>query len=153
MDENINFLDLDAEEPTASLQESYLAEDVVIEGNIETKGNLRFHGSLNGNVVCGGNIIISGSIHGDIKARQAMIQGKEVTGNITCEKDCDVLNNSSIQGNIEANSAIIDGTVKGNIKTADKTYLGKQATLIGDCRTKRIIMEDGAVMKGRMNTK
>jgi cytoskeletal protein CcmA (bactofilin family) len=43
------------------------------------------------------------------------------------------------------------GTIQGNVEAADKIEIRKDARLVGDIRTARIIIEDGAYFKGSID--
>jgi cytoskeletal protein CcmA (bactofilin family) len=43
------------------------------------------------------------------------------------------------------------GTVQGNIETREKIEIRKEAKVVGDIRTARIVIEDGAYFKGSID--
>jgi cytoskeletal protein CcmA (bactofilin family) len=46
---------------------------------------------------------------------------------------------------------VVIGTLHGNVETRDKIQIRKGATLVGDIRTARIEIEDGAYFKGNID--
>ena len=46
---------------------------------------------------------------------------------------------------------VVIGTVHGNIETREKIEIRKEAKLVGDIRTARIVIEDGAYFKGSID--
>jgi len=46
---------------------------------------------------------------------------------------------------------IVLGTVHGNVETSDKLEIRKEAKLVGDIKTARIVIEDGAYFKGNVD--
>jgi cytoskeletal protein CcmA (bactofilin family) len=46
---------------------------------------------------------------------------------------------------------VIVGSVRGNIEASEKVDIRKEAKLVGDIRTNRIVIEDGAYFKGSID--
>jgi cytoskeletal protein CcmA (bactofilin family) len=46
---------------------------------------------------------------------------------------------------------VVLGTIQGNVEAADRIEIRKDAKLVGDIRTARIIIEDGAYFKGSID--
>lgn len=53
-----------------------------------------------------------------------------------------------VTANISAKEVVIMGSVKGNIECSDRVDVRAEGSLIGDVLTRRISVEDGAVLKG-----
>lgn len=54
----------------------------------------------------------------------------------------------TVAANIDAKEVVIMGSVKGNIHCTDRVDIRAEGTLTGDVVTRRISVEDGAVLKG-----
>jgi len=54
----------------------------------------------------------------------------------------------NVTANINAKEVVIMGSVKGNIQCTDRLDIRSEGSLIGDVVTRRISVEDGAVLKG-----
>ncbi|HTZ97069.1 MAG TPA: polymer-forming cytoskeletal protein [Terriglobales bacterium] len=54
----------------------------------------------------------------------------------------------TVTANIDAKEVVIMGSVKGNIHCSDRVDIRAEGTLTGDVVTRRISVEDGAVLKG-----
>ncbi len=59
--------------------------------------------------------------------------------------------NGKLQANIKAREVVVLGTVHGNIEASEKIDIRKDAKLVGDLRTARIMIEDGAYFKGSID--
>ncbi|MFY9728328.1 MAG: polymer-forming cytoskeletal protein [Bryobacteraceae bacterium] len=59
--------------------------------------------------------------------------------------------NGNIHAGIKAREVIALGTIQGNVEGADKIEIRKDARLVGDIRTARIVIEDGAYFKGSID--
>jgi len=91
-----------------------------------------FVGELNGNEV----IRIEGKITGNLKVTKGVILGEH----------------SLIEGDIETNSAIIYGTVNGNIKTL-QLEIKKTGHINGNISTETLEVELGATYNGKLEMK
>jgi cytoskeletal protein CcmA (bactofilin family) len=54
----------------------------------------------------------------------------------------------NVTANIAAKEVVIMGSVKGNIECSDRVDIRAEGSLMGDVLTRRISVEDGAVLKG-----
>jgi len=59
--------------------------------------------------------------------------------------------NGTVHAGIKAREVVALGTIQGNVEAADKIEIRKDAKLVGDIRTARIIIEDGAYFKGSID--
>lgn len=59
--------------------------------------------------------------------------------------------NASVHARVKAREVVVLGTIHGNVEGTDKIEIRKDAKLVGDIRTTRIIIEDGAYFKGSID--
>ena len=59
--------------------------------------------------------------------------------------------NGIVHATIKAKEVVALGTIQGNVEATDRIEIRKEAKLIGDIRTARIIIEDGAYFKGSID--
>jgi cytoskeletal protein CcmA (bactofilin family) len=59
--------------------------------------------------------------------------------------------NGTVHATISAREVVVLGTIQGNVEAVDKIEIRKDAKLVGDIRTARIIIEDGAYFKGSID--
>ena len=57
----------------------------------------------------------------------------------------------TVHATIRAREVIALGTIQGNVEATDKIEIRKEAKLVGDIKTARIIIEDGAYFKGSID--
>jgi cytoskeletal protein CcmA (bactofilin family) len=57
----------------------------------------------------------------------------------------------SAKAGIKAREVVLQGTIQGNVEATEKMEIKKDARLVGDVRTARIIIEDGAYFKGSID--
>src|SRR5215831_16679637 len=59
--------------------------------------------------------------------------------------------NGTVHATVKAREVVVLGTIQGNVEAAEKIEIKKDAKLVGDIRTARIIIEDGAYFKGSID--
>lgn len=89
--------------------------------------------SIDGNVETTGNLRIEGKVKGNIRARSKVVLG--ISG--------------EVEGKIYAQTADIEGTVKGMVQVEGLLTLKSNAHIKGDINTGKLVMEAGAVFDGR----
>jgi cytoskeletal protein CcmA (bactofilin family) len=93
----------------------------------------------------GRSIIIKGEISG---SEPLYIDGS-IEGKITFPNHrVTVGRHGNVTANISAKEVVVMGTVKGNIDCSDRLDIRAEGSLTGDVLTRRIIVEDGAILKG-----
>jgi len=59
--------------------------------------------------------------------------------------------NGVLYANVQARELDVQGTVQGNVECCDRVDIRKGATLVGDIKAARIVLEDGAYFKGKID--
>ena len=101
-----------------------------------------------GNAVIGKSVIIKGQIYG----REDLTIDGEVEGTVELQEHRLTIGpNGKVVATVKAREVVVVGTVHGNIETREKIEIRKEAKLVGDIRTARIVIEDGAYFKGNID--
>jgi cytoskeletal protein CcmA (bactofilin family) len=91
-------------------------------------------------------------IKGQIISREDLFLDGELEGTVELhEHRLTIGPNGRVQANIKAREIVVIGTVHGNVEASDKLEIRKEAKLVGDIRTARIVIEDGAYFKGSID--
>ena len=102
----------------------------------------------------GGMAIIGKSvtIRGQIASREDLTIDGEVEGTIEAtEHRITIGPNGRVRATVKAREVIILGQLYGNVEAGDRAELRREAKLVGDVRTTRIAIEDGAWFKGSID--
>ena len=76
----------------------------------------------------------------------------DVEGTIECQDNKLTIGpNGKLQAAVRAREVIVLGQIKGNVEAADRIDIRKDARLVGDIKTARIVIEDGAYFKGSID--
>lgn len=99
------------------------------------------------NTTIGSSIVIDGEITGD---DSLVVQGT-VKGRIAIGDSLIVESGAVVEADIETTTLEIDGQVTGNISASDKVDLRASCRVIGDVKSPRILIADGASFKGNID--
>lgn len=95
----------------------------VLSADVEIKGSIKFQNDL----------LVDGKVEGEINS----------TGTLT------VGENAEIRGEIKTKSVTVHGKVHGNITVDERCELKARATLTGDLKAQRLVIEEGASFVGK----
>jgi len=105
-------------------------------------------GPRGGSAALGKNVTLKGQIF----AREDLTIDGEVEGTVEChEHRLTIGPNARVQASLKAREIVIHGSIQGNVEAADKIDIKKEAKLVGDIKTSRIVIEDGAYFKGSID--
>jgi cytoskeletal protein CcmA (bactofilin family) len=91
-------------------------------------------------------------IKGQIFSREDLVIDGEVEGTVEAhDHRITVGPNGKVQASVKAREIVVLGTINGNVEAADKIDIRKEARLVGDIKTSRIVIEDGAYFKGSID--
>src|SRR5882724_7244254 len=89
---------------------------------------------------------------GQIYSREDLFVDGEVEGTVEAlEHKLTVGPNGTLKASIKAREVVALGNVQGNVEATEKIEIRKDAKLVGDIKTARIIIEDGAYFKGSID--
>jgi cytoskeletal protein CcmA (bactofilin family) len=95
----------------------------VLNADVEIKGNLKFAGELT----------FAGQLEGEIQSEGALhLDDKAV-----------------VRGNMNLNSVVLRGKVRGNVTAKEKIEIKSVGELFGDVRASKLIIEEGATFVGK----
>jgi cytoskeletal protein CcmA (bactofilin family) len=82
------------------------------------------------------DLYVSGDLHGTVEV---------VDHSLTIGPD------ATVHASVKAREIVVLGRIQGNVEATEKVEIRKDARVIGDISTPRIIVEDGAYLKGSID--
>lgn len=81
---------------------------------------------------------------------QAMLRvDGQLQGTVSSESGTLIVgSNGQVDANIAVASAMVNGTINGDIVASEKIQLGRTAKVVGNIQTPRLIIEEGATLEG-----
>jgi len=90
--------------------------------------------SIRGEIDASDDVIIEGTVEGHVQSRQSVIVGPQ----------------GRVHADIQAQVIEVQGHVQGNLKAYERLRLGENARVEGDIVTPRLVVEEKAFVKGRI---
>jgi cytoskeletal protein CcmA (bactofilin family) len=98
--------------------------------------------------VLGKSVIVKGQIF----SREDLTIDGEVEGTVELQEHRLTIGpNGKVRASVKARELVVLGTIHGDVEITDKIDIRKEAKLVGDIRTARIVIEDGAYFKGNID--
>ena len=103
------------------------------------------HAVENATSMVGSAVTIGGEIH----CQQDLFIDGEVNGTMSVPRHKLTIGPSArVKADIKAHNIVIAGTVEGKIEATERVELRNRSHMTGDVRSPRIMIENGAVVKG-----
>src|SRR5882724_1182907 len=107
-----------------------------------------FTTDVRGPAVIGKSVMIKGQIY----SREDLMIDGEIDGSVELQEHrLTVGPHGKLQAGVKAREIVVLGTIHGNVEASDKIDIRKDAKLVGDIKTARIVIEDGAYFKGSID--
>jgi cytoskeletal protein CcmA (bactofilin family) len=88
-------------------------------------------------------------IEGDIYGQEDLLVDGEVNGNVVLpDNKLTIGANANVRASIKAKNVVLIGMVEGNIEASERIELRSVCSMLGDVRSPRIMVENGAYIKG-----
>ena len=90
-------------------------------------------------------------VNGDLKIKGDILIYGTVLGNVECKGKVHTSKGSLVNGNVNSNSAYINGKIKGDLVVEEKVVLAKFSQLKGNLISSTLTIEEGAQFDGLCN--
>ena len=114
--------------------------------SVDMPSTTMVHGSEANTVIAHGV-----KVEGDLLSQGGVVIEGEVVGTLQCAGLLTVGPEAKINANINAQEAVISGTVDGNMIVIKRLELKSTAKITGDITAEIIAVDNGAVISGRMS--
>ncbi len=137
---------------TVTAQKMVIPEGVIIEGSLTGGSDTEINGRIDGDITVEGRLFLGASalISGNVRAGSCRVEGL-VDGRVECSDELDLGQNGRLNADVIAGKRIrVAGQVYGNVTTPGAVLLGQTCKVEGDLRTRSLMMEEGAMLNGRV---
>jgi len=91
-------------------------------------------------------------VNGQIFSKEDLYIDGDVEGTVELtDSKLTIGPNGRVQATIRAREVVVLGSIQGNVEAGDRIDIRKEAKLVGDIKTVRIVIEDGAYFKGSID--
>lgn len=137
-----------AAQPPAQTAKPQPAKESIPMSTVPNRPSESFEAPRTGNAVLGKSVVVKGQILG----REDLTIDGEMEGTVEMQEHRLTIGpNGKVRASVKAREVIVLGTLNGNVETSDRIDIRKEAKLVGDLKTARIIIEDGAYFKGNVD--
>jgi cytoskeletal protein CcmA (bactofilin family) len=98
--------------------------------------------------VIGGSIVVEGEISGD----DDLVVHGTVRGRIACGGNVAIDPSGAVEAEVHASHVAIAGRIEGDVVAAEKVEIWPGGRAVGDLKAPRILISDGAVFRGNVDT-
>lgn len=97
--------------------------------------------------ILGKGLVFRGELTGEGDLHiQGHLEGKvNVTGTVV------ILEGASIQADVSATDIVVGGVVRGNLSASGRVEVSSTGHLVGDVRSKVLVVREGAALNGKIN--
>ena len=100
----------------------------------------------------GNSIGKSVKVVGQIYSKEDLYVDGDLEGTVEAmEHKLTIGPNGTVHAAVKAREVVALGTIQGNVEATERIEIRKDAKLLGDIRTARIVIEDGAYFKGSID--
>lgn len=91
-------------------------------------------------------------VNGQIFSREDLVIDGEVEGTVEAQDHrVTVGPNGKVKAGVKAREIVVLGGINGDVEATEKIDIRKDAKLVGNIKTARIVIEDGAYFKGSID--
>jgi cytoskeletal protein CcmA (bactofilin family) len=91
-------------------------------------------------------------IKGELSGSEDLYLDGQVEGSILLKgNDLTIGPNGQVKASVDAKGVTVQGKLEGNCQASERVDLRKSAIVMGDIATKRIAIEEGAYLKGKVD--
>ncbi|GMW00210.1 MAG: hypothetical protein AMXMBFR84_13480 [Candidatus Hydrogenedentota bacterium] len=135
---------------TIKLQRMVVPEGVIIQGNLMSGSETEIAGKIEGDVTVDGRLYLGASalVTGNVRAGSCKIEGL-VEGKVECSQELELGRTARLNAEAMAGKqVVIGGKIFGDVTTGGTLRLVAGASLQGNIRARRIVIEEGALFNG-----
>ena len=127
-----------------------IAAGTIIRGSIESTCDMELYGEVQGDIVTTKDLKLKGKIQGNATGGNVELYGIHMVGNVTASGSATLDADSEVEGDLTAESVVLNGKVQGNVQVTKRLYLESDAVICGRVSADKLSVEEGAVIQGEI---
>ena len=92
-------------------------------------------------------------VDGDVRVQNSLRIDGKINGNVRTTDTVVVGKEGEVVGQIQAKHVLLAGRVQGNIAVSGKVFLEATASVFGDVKASRLVVDEGALFDGKCHMK
>lgn len=143
-----DFTDSIPEEPVERV--TIIAPGTVIRGSVESDCNVEVYGEVQGDIVTTRDLKLKGKIQGNATGGNVELSGIHMVGDITAAGIATMDATSEVEGDVTAQSVILNGKIWGDVLVSNRLSLESSAVICGHVSAEKLSVDEGAVIQGEV---
>ena len=132
----------------ASEEVAVITQGMIINGDVIANGALDIRGEIRGNVTCNGKLTVTGTITGNSHSSEFFADSAQIDGEVVSTGTVKIGLGSVVVGNVTSTSAVIAGAIKGDIDVQGPVVVDTSAVVMGNIKSRSVQINNGAVIEG-----
>ena len=127
-----------------------IAAGTVIRGSVESDTNRELYGEVQGDIMTTKDLKLKGKIQGNATAGNVELCSIHMVGNVTATGTAVLDAESEVEGDVVAESIILNGKIRGNVQVSKRLSLEGSAVICGRVSAEKLSVDEGAVIQGEI---
>lgn len=127
-----------------------IAPGTVIRGSIQSDTDMELYGEVQGDIITSKNLKLKGRIQGNATGGNVELYSIRMVGNITASGTAELDAESEVEGDVIAESLILNGKIRGNVQVSKRLSLEGSAVICGKVTAERLSVDEGAIIQGEI---
>lgn len=127
-----------------------IAAGTIVRGSIESDCDVEMYGEIQGDIFTAKDVKLKGKIRGNVTGGNVDLHSIRMVGNVISSGNATLDADSEVEGDVIAESAVLNGNIRGNVQVAKRLSLASNAVICGYVSANKLIVEEGAVIHGEI---
>lgn len=127
-----------------------IAAGTIIRGSIESDCDMELYGEVQGDIITTKDLKLKGKIKGNATGGNVELYSIRMVGNITASGSATLDADSEVEGDVTAESVVLNGKIRGNVQVAKRLSLESDAVICGRVSAGKLAVKEGAIIQGEV---
>ncbi len=138
-------------EPAGSQElTTIIAPGTIIRGSVESDTSMELYGEVQGDIVTTKDLKLKGKIQGNATGGNVELYSIHMVGNVTASGTAMLDSESEVEGDVTAESLILNGKIQGDVQVSKRLALEGSAVICGRVAAERLSVDEGAIIQGEI---
>lgn len=127
-----------------------IAPGTIIRGSVESNTSMELYGEVQGDITTTKDLKLKGKIQGNATGGNVELYSIHMMGNVTATGTAMLDSDSEVEGDVTAESLILNGKIQGDVQVSKRLSLEGSAVIIGRVAAERLSVDEGAIIQGEV---
>lgn len=127
-----------------------IAPGTIIRGSVESDTSMELYGEVQGDITTTKDLKLKGKIQGNATGGNVELYSIHMMGNVTATGTAMLDAESEVEGDVTAESLILNGKIQGDVQVSKRLSLEGSAIIVGRVAAERLSVDEGAIIQGEI---